>query len=96
VEINRTTFDWSNVYLWAKGWDSKIIASRTPKNNMAESVANNLLANAETIYDQYINKPSGTFTKPVSNSNESLIKEINDLKQKVDELSKNKLLIWIY
>jgi hypothetical protein len=93
VEIQKTAYDYSWVFLkaYSSPWvGADWIATKTPNNNEAQSVANSLLENADKIYALYKNKPSGTFTKPTRNNESELIKEINDLKQKVDELSKNK------
>ena len=73
----------------------KCIATKTPKNNEARSVANYLIKHSEEIYNNYKNKPSGTFTEPLTTdnenqNNESLKQEIEELKRKVEELSNNK------
>ena len=92
VEIEKTAHDYSWVFLRAYvGWGSpQTIATKTPKNYEAQSVANHLLKHANEIYENYKNKPTGTFTEPISVDDEPLLKEINNLKQKIDELSKKK------
>lgn len=98
VEIQKTGHDYSWVFLTVySGWGAmrKCIATKTPKNNEARSVANYLIKHAEEIYNNYKNKPSGTFTEPLTTdnenqNNESLKQEIEELKRKVEELSNNK------
>jgi uncharacterized membrane protein YuzA (DUF378 family) len=94
VKIEKTVYDWSYVYLKAGSIGEIIAFESHVDNDKVQSVAINLLNNAESIYDKHVSKVSGVFTKPLPVAkppdNESLLREIDNLKQKVDELSKNK------
>jgi hypothetical protein len=68
VEIEKTVYNWSYVYLRAYKWGGyteTIAFESCIPNNEVQSVANELLKNAETIYDKQIGKISGTFEKPL-------------------------------
>jgi uncharacterized membrane protein YuzA (DUF378 family) len=97
VDIDPKLNGTVSVYLWARSdYKSEIIAAERNLNDyQAKITANNMLINAKKIYDDFYNHPHGTYTAPIpindeSDDNNLLIKEINDLKQKVEELSKNK------
>ena len=95
VDIDPRLNGTVSVYLWARSeYKSEIIAVETGLNDHQSKItANNMLINSKKIYDDFYNHPHGTYTTPIpiddkSDENNRLIKEINDLKQKVEELSK--------